>query len=74
MWADIPAQPLKLPLSDTDDNCGGRTYIITGANAGLGYEAAKHLVALRSHKVILACRNIIAGEEAKSTIERETGI
>ena len=73
MSADIPTQPHDLPLSVTEEICAGSTYIVTGANVGLGLEAAKHLVALKSKKVILAVRNVPAGEEAKAQIEKETG-
>jgi NAD(P)-dependent dehydrogenase (short-subunit alcohol dehydrogenase family) len=40
-----------------------RTAVITGANAGLGFEAARALSA-KGAKVILACRNTVKGEEA----------
>jgi NAD(P)-dependent dehydrogenase (short-subunit alcohol dehydrogenase family) len=41
----------------------GRTAVVTGANAGLGFEAARVLSA-KGAKVILACRNQRKGEEA----------
>lgn len=50
----------------------GKTIIITGANTGLGKEAARHFVRLRADKVILACRSIDKGEEAKRDIESTT--
>ncbi|KAK0649900.1 putative short-chain dehydrogenase/reductase family protein [Cercophora newfieldiana] len=65
-------QRRNLPLLATKDECAGRTYIVTGANTGLGFEAAKHLVALGSAKVILAVRNVNAGNEAKAKIDSET--
>lgn len=40
-----------------------RVAIITGANAGLGFEAARALSA-KGAKVILACRNTAKGEDA----------
>lgn len=66
-------QPINLPLLVTKETCAGSTYIVTGANVGLGYEAAKHLVALGSSKVILACRDTETGEKAKAEIEAATG-
>ncbi|KAF2812784.1 putative short-chain dehydrogenase/reductase family protein [Mytilinidion resinicola] len=74
MAAEVATQPLNLPLYATTEKCSGGTYIVTGANTGLGFEAAKHLVALGSAKVILGVRNLAAGEEAKAKIEAATGI
>lgn len=70
--ADLATQPLNLPLLLTAESCSGGTYIVTGANVGLGFEAAKHLVALGASKVILAVRNLAAGETAKADIEKAT--
>eukprot|EP01057_Protomagalhaensia_wolfi_P001928 Protomagalhaensia_wolfi_Nauph_80__1927@NODE_220_length_3146_cov_646_188606_g165_i0_p1_GENE_NODE_220_length_3146_cov_646_188606_g165_i0NODE_220_length_3146_cov_646_188606_g165_i0_p1_ORF_typecomplete_len334_score46_13adh_short/PF00106_25/5_7e30adh_short_C2/PF13561_6/1_3e13KR/PF08659_10/1_6e10Shikimate_DH/PF01488_20/0_008Sacchrp_dh_NADP/PF03435_18/0_014_NODE_220_length_3146_cov_646_188606_g165_i020083009 len=50
----------------------GETVIVTGANTGLGFEATHHFARLNAQKVILACRNVEAGEKAKNTIERST--
>lgn len=62
----------QLPLSLTKDDCAGKTYIVTGANSGLGYEATKHLAALKSTRVIMAVRNLNAGETALREIESDT--
>lgn len=51
----------------------GQTVIITGANVGLGLEAARHIARLQASKVILAVRNQAGGEDAKQEIERSTG-
>jgi len=51
----------------------GQTVIVTGANIGLGLEAARHLVKLRAAKVILACRSLEKGAAAKADIEASTG-
>ena len=64
----------NLPLLATTETCSGGTYIVTGANTGLGFEAAKHLVELGAAKVIMGVRNIGAGEEAKAEIQTATGI
>ncbi|GAD92895.1 short chain dehydrogenase/reductase family oxidoreductase, putative [Paecilomyces variotii No. 5] len=73
MSEPLETQPRNLPLLATPETCAGRTYIVTGSNTGLGYEAAKHLVALGAARVIMAVRNVGAGETAKAEIERDTG-
>ena len=50
----------------------GKTIIVTGANVGLGLEAARHFVRLGASKVIIACRSVEKGEAAKKDIEEST--
>lgn len=69
----MASQPHNLPLLATVEKCSGGTYIVTGANTGIGFEAAKHLVELGAAKVILGVRNTSAGEMAKTEIEAATG-
>jgi NAD(P)-dependent dehydrogenase (short-subunit alcohol dehydrogenase family) len=45
----------------------GRIALITGANAGLGFETTKWF-ALKDIKVIMACRDLKKGEKAKNKI------
>lgn len=55
----------------------GQTVLITGANIGLGLEAARWFVKLDAQKVILAVRSLEKGEAAKHSIEEsenKTGI
>ncbi|RAH68064.1 NAD(P)-binding protein [Aspergillus aculeatinus CBS 121060] len=68
----VSTQRRNLPLLATPEAISGRTYIVTGANTGLGLEAAKRLVALGADKVILAVRSLEAGERAKDAIENGT--
>lgn len=51
----------------------GKTILITGANTGLGREAAQHALTLGAATVILGVRSLTKGEEAKSAIELNTG-
>ncbi|PVF95998.1 NAD(P)-binding protein [Serendipita vermifera] len=59
-------------LPETTKDLTGRTIIITGANVGLGLEAAKFLYKMNPAHMILAVRTISKGEEAKKIIEAET--
>jgi NAD(P)-dependent dehydrogenase (short-subunit alcohol dehydrogenase family) len=49
----------------------GRCFIVTGANSGLGFEAARVLAA-RGARVLLACRNEVKAEAAMARIGRST--
>jgi NAD(P)-dependent dehydrogenase (short-subunit alcohol dehydrogenase family) len=69
----IADQKRDLPVYATKENIAGGMYIVTGANSGLGFEAAKHYVTLGAAKVIMAVRNVVAGEKAKADIEAATG-
>jgi NAD(P)-dependent dehydrogenase (short-subunit alcohol dehydrogenase family) len=73
MAALVPTQKRNLPLLATRETCAGKTYIVTGANTGLGLEAAKHLANLGAAKVILAVRNSVTGEAAKAEIDKAAG-
>ncbi|KAJ4857101.1 short chain dehydrogenase domain-containing protein [Trichoderma breve] len=61
--------PIALETKDVKD----KTYIVTGATGGLGYEAAKRLVQLEAAKVVIGVRNEEKGEFTKTTIEKEAG-
>lgn len=63
----------ELPVVATQDTCRGRTYVVTGANTGLGFECAQTLARLQAEKVILACRSMARGEVAKTRIVESTG-
>lgn len=49
-----------------------RTVVLTGANSGIGYDAATRL-ASRGHRVVLACRTQAKAEDTASRIRSELG-
>ncbi|KAL3450553.1 hypothetical protein BJX65DRAFT_305388 [Aspergillus insuetus] len=51
----------------------GQTIIITGANRGIGLEAARHLLKLNAARVILAVRSAKRGQDAAAGLEKSTG-
>ncbi|XP_035277573.1 dehydrogenase/reductase SDR family member 12-like isoform X1 [Anguilla anguilla] len=58
--------------SDLDVSVAGRSFMITGANGGIG-KAAAIAIAKRGGTVHMVCRNWERAEEAKDDICRETG-
>jgi len=66
----FPAQhwlkPWGFTLEELPD-LSGKTVIVTGANVGLGYWSAHHMVG-KNAKVIMACRNLKKAEAAKEKI------
>ncbi|KAJ9612115.1 hypothetical protein H2200_003712 [Cladophialophora chaetospira] len=63
----------KNPPKDPQTSFAGKTVLITGANVGLGFEAALKFAALRAFRLILGVRRIQSGEEAKEQICQRTG-
>ncbi|THV00245.1 hypothetical protein K435DRAFT_657548 [Dendrothele bispora CBS 962.96] len=47
-----PTMPPVIMIIDLS----GKTVIVTGANAGIGFEAAKHLARMNPEKLIIVCR------------------
>ncbi|RYP75474.1 hypothetical protein DL771_002359 [Monosporascus sp. 5C6A] len=62
------AQLRPLPYPTTD--CTRKVVIVTGANSGLGLEAARNFVRLNVRKVILGCGDLSKGSAAKAAIKK----
>lgn len=59
---------VTLPIPAPDPALASQTFIVTGANTGLGYEACLHLARIGVGRLILAVRTVSKGEEAKQKI------
>ncbi|UKZ72408.1 hypothetical protein TrVFT333_000037 [Trichoderma virens FT-333] len=64
---------VKNPPSDPKVSFTGKTVLVTGANTGLGFEAAIKYSALGADKLILGVRSVEKGEVAKKQILERTG-
>ncbi|KAI5865991.1 NAD(P)-binding protein [Durotheca rogersii] len=67
IWYQLTFKPK--PLSD-DIWLWGQTAIVTGSNAGLGFEAAKELALHGLSRLILGVRDAARGEAARAEIAR----
>jgi retinol dehydrogenase 12 len=55
-----------LPMTTVD--LQGRVVVITGANIGIGFEAASAFYKMNPARLIIACRNMEKGERARADI------
>jgi NAD(P)-dependent dehydrogenase (short-subunit alcohol dehydrogenase family) len=60
------------PPKEPTASFAGKTVLITGANVGLGLEAAIKFVALGASSLIMGVRNLEKGNNAKEVIERRS--
>ncbi|KAK4032091.1 retinol dehydrogenase 14 [Parachaetomium inaequale] len=63
------SQLFRTPAYPTN-SFAGQTVIVTGSNAGLGLEAARHFYRLGAARLILAVRTVSKGQAAKEDIAR----
>ncbi|KAL2378747.1 hypothetical protein RJZ90_005797 [Blastomyces dermatitidis] len=80
-FTSVPVKPTlssywwaaRNPPADPKTSFAGKTVLITGANVGLGFEAAIKFAALGASNLILGVRSLPKGEQAKAKIEARTG-
>lgn len=60
-------------LGDPQAKFTGRNVLVTGANSGLGLEAAVKFAKLDAAQVVLGVRDIIKGQQAQQIIHERTG-
>ena len=63
----------RMPQHKSDASMAGKTVVITGANSGVGFEAAKHFSAGGAH-LVLMCRNAKKAEAARSLLQPSANI
>ncbi|PBK67916.1 NAD(P)-binding protein [Armillaria solidipes] len=51
----------------------GKTLVLIGANAGLGFEAAKHFATMNPARLVLTARDEAKGKQALAQIQDDTG-
>jgi retinol dehydrogenase 12 len=62
--SDALAAQLEMPMPPVvTADLTGKTVVVTGANIGLGFEAAKHLARMGPKKLIIAVRSQEKGED-----------
>jgi retinol dehydrogenase-12 len=69
----VRSQWMKLPTIERID-LSGRTVVVTGANTGLGFEAAKHFARMGPEHLVIVCRSKAKGEAAIEGAWNETNI
>lgn len=68
----VKANQRGMTMSTITKDLAGKTYLVTGANSGIGFEAAKNF-ATRGATTIIVCRSAARGEEAKERLMQLTG-
>ncbi|CAK7214753.1 hypothetical protein SCUCBS95973_002241 [Sporothrix curviconia] len=66
-------QYTALPMPPVPADIAQQTFVVTGANTGLGFQCAKHLLRMGAGRVILGVRSVEKGEAALAAMRQETG-
>lgn len=56
----------------TPQDLTGKVVIVTGANAGIGFETAKSIASMNPKHLIMACRSIERGQQAAKSVQEAT--
>jgi NAD(P)-dependent dehydrogenase (short-subunit alcohol dehydrogenase family) len=59
-------------MADTQQDLTGKTFVVTGANSGIGFEAVKYFAA-HGAQLAMICRDEERGRQALSAIKKQTG-
>lgn len=73
LFAFLRRQRRTLP-SPPVVSLASKNVIVTGANTGLGFEAALGLAKMKPARLILACRNVERGNTAIAQIKADAGV
>jgi NAD(P)-dependent dehydrogenase (short-subunit alcohol dehydrogenase family) len=61
----------RVPAIPTGTDLNGKTVLVTGANAGLGFEAVRQFLILQPSLVVMGVRSVEKGEAAAAILRRE---
>ncbi|KAI0150550.1 NAD(P)-binding protein [Xylariaceae sp. FL1272] len=61
-------------LSRSDIDLDGQTAVVTGANGGIGLECCRQLLGLGLSKLILAVRDEVKGNDARTSLVNDTNL
>ena len=70
--SDQPFQKERRDVTDPDHQ--QRSALVTGANSGLGFEAARQLAELGYQSIVLACRTEAKADKARTELVTATGV
>ena len=65
---------IPVPPTPAGTSLAGKTIIVTGGNAGLGFESARQFLVLGASRVILACRSLTKGREAVLALKADPSV
>lgn len=64
---------VTLPIPQSTPGLSQKTFIVTGANQGLGFESCKHLLRIGVGKLIMGVRSLDKGETARKELLAGSG-